>query len=206
MFRITDFANCGPARHGHLAQLTGPESQGCKSAFTSNQLHTSTGATRDLRTLSRSQFDAVHSAAYRYLAQQQTITRPYWNTAAGHQLITRRDTTRRDYIASFTISVQKQSDMSTSIWIVLDPLHLRRNTVLTPHKIHNSVTLLVTATAMPRSNPALVVAATGASLLGEQWTVRPFLVQACRSHLDYEPPSRRSRLCWNHCHSSVLRS
>ena len=166
VLRITDLPDGRPTPHRYLPQLTGSKPQRGKTAFACRQLCARTGATRDLSPLPRLEFDAVYYAAYWYIAQQQAIARPNRRPPARHQLVSHRDATRSDHIAPLTIGVKQQSDMSATVRIVLDPLDLCRNTVLGAFEIDDPITLLVTAASMPNGDAALVVAATGTSLLG----------------------------------------
>ena len=205
MLRIADLTNCRTADHRHPAQFTGSKTQGCKSSLPRNQLHARTGTARDLGALPGPELDAVYRRADRYIAQRQAIAWSDRRTTARHQLVAGRDAARGDDVASLTIRIQQQRDMGATIRIVLDPLDLCGNSVLCAPEVHDSITLLVPATSVAGRDSTLVVASTGAALLGEQRPVRISLVQTFRLDRNDEPPAGRGWLCLNHSHGSVLR-
>ena len=60
-------------------------------------------------------------------------------------------------ISFLTVCIADQSDISCSIWIVLNSLNYCRNTILISFKINNSIFSSSTATTMSYSNLTLAV-------------------------------------------------
>src|ERR1700735_1560695 len=68
---VADFANRGAAVDRDAAHLAGAQKQRGVTGFGSHQLHRGTGAASDLRTLARTQLDAMDRATHRNVAQLQ---------------------------------------------------------------------------------------------------------------------------------------
>ena len=103
------------------------------------------------------------------------------------------DPLRTQDVATLTIQVLDQCQVSTAIRIVFDTLDNARNSVLVALEIDDAITLLVPAAVMTNRNPAVVIAAARFRLLVDQRAQGLALVQPVRTHCDDKSSSRGRR-------------
>src|SRR5262249_158056 len=104
--------------------------------------------------------------------QRQAIADRRRRVRTAHHLSARLQAGRAEDVTLFAIDVVQQSDAGTAIRIVLDRIDLGRHAVFVATEIDQTQVPLVTAAAMTRGDPALIVAATLAPLGSEQALLR----------------------------------
>src|SRR6185369_6476393 len=123
------------------------------------------GTPRHLAAAAWSQFYVVNIRAQRNRAKRQRISQIRRNIIPGNNTGSDSKSTRRKNVAHFSIAIFNESNARGAIWVVLNPDHFRRYTVLAAFKIDFAIFVFVPATDMSRCKPPAVVAST-ALLLG----------------------------------------
>src|SRR5690606_35547131 len=204
MLFVTDFADGGAALDVHAADLARAQTKLGVRTFASEQLHRSTGSTRDLGTLAGDHLDAMDRRTDRDVADRQGIARLDRGFYAADQLLTDFNTTRGDDVAALAMRVAQQGKVSGTVGVVLETLDLGRNAVLVTTEVHQTVVLLVT-TALVTHRDATVVVTTGLlALLLDQRSNGATLVQIGSHHLDLGATAGRRRLKFYDCHDLSL--
>ena len=85
----------------------------------------------------------------------------YRSVYAATNCITREHALRRQNVTAFAVSVQNQSNVCATVWIVFDTLNLAGDAVFVALKIDNTVVVLVTAAHVTCCDTTLVVTTTG---------------------------------------------
>ncbi len=172
---------------------TGSQSQRRVGAFTCDDLTTAAGGANHLRAFSWLQFNTVNQRTNGDISQRQRITNLDGRLAARHNLVAGPDTLGGQNVTTFAIRIQHQSKMRAAIGVVFDPLNLPDNAVLVTLEIDSPIAALVTATAMPRRNPAHIVSAATAGDLLDQRLMWLAFMQLRRIDPDGKPSARRGR-------------
>src|SRR5699024_8986448 len=129
-----------------------------------HQLHRGAGTACDLRALARLHLDAMHRGTHRNVAQRQGVAGLDRRILAGHHAITGLHALGRDDVATFTVGVAQQRDVSRAVRVVLETFAARRNAFLVTLGVDDAVMLLVPTATMTRGDAAMMVATTGLGL------------------------------------------
>ena len=81
-----------------------------------------------------------------------------------------------NYVATLTVGVEQQREMSTAVGVVLNTLNNRRYAVLIALEINDSIALLVSTTPVTYRDSAIIVAPIGSGSRFHQWSIGPTLV------------------------------
>src|SRR5690554_2448470 len=204
VFTVGRFAQGGTALAEDLTHFTGTQANGNVGTFTGYQLYGSTGTACNLGTLAWLQLDRMDSATNRNVAQRQAVTRLDRGFCAVEQLIASYHTLGGDDVATLTVGILQQSNMSGTVWIVFDALNDGRNAILVATKIDQTIVLLMTAATMTRGDATIVVTTTGLALLLQQRRIRSTFVQVRANDLYYEAAASGSRFTFYNCHDVPL--
>src|SRR5918995_3570683 len=116
------------------------------------------GRADHLSTLARRELDVVHLRTGRDVAQRQGVTRPDRRVRAGDDHVAHPDAEWRQHVALLAVDVEEQRDPGRAVRVVLDGRDLGRHAGLVPLEVDEAVEPLIPAAAMPRRDPAAVVA------------------------------------------------
>src|SRR3712207_9258543 len=92
----------------------------------------------------------MNYGTYRDTSQRKRITNLRSSFCTRHQCSTYLQSVRSNNVTFFTISVEKQSDTSRSVWIILDTLYYSWNTIFLSFEVDQTILLLM-ATADRKS-------------------------------------------------------
>ena len=173
---IANFADRCPTVDMHFPHFARTETNRDVGAFARDDLCRGTGRARQLCALTRLELKTMYLRTHRNALELQCATRPYRRFATCHDWIANRYSLRRQNVAPLTIAINNESDMRTSIGIVLQALYLARNTVLVALEVDNSIVPPMTTAFVPRRNTTLIVAATGLGQRHDQPFMRPTFV------------------------------
>ncbi len=204
MLTVGHFTQSRAAFAKDFAHFAGTQTNGDVGTFASNQLDSSASTASYLSTFTRLQFDRVDSATYRDVAQRQRVTGLDRRIGTRDQLIASSNAFRGDDVATLTVGILQQSNMSSTIRIVLDALYNSGDAVLVTTEVHDAVVLLMSAPTMTRGDAAIVVTTTRLALLLQQRCVRSTFVQVSVNDLDDEAAASGSRFTFNNCHDVPL--
>ena len=165
---LPDLADRGAAVDRHASHLGGREAQGGEVALLGHELDAGTGRAGHLAAGAGLELDVVHHGADGDVAHRQGVAGTDVRALAGHQLVADVHVLGGEDVALLAVVVVQQGDAAGAVGVVLDRRDRRRDAVLVPLEVDDAVLLLVAATAMAGRLAAVVVAATGAALLGEQ--------------------------------------
>src|SRR6185437_9159961 len=191
---VADFTDRGAAVDRDATHLAGAQTQRGVTGFACYQLHRGTGAAGDLRTLARTQLDAMDRAAHRDVAQLQAVARLDRRIATGYQTVVHLHAFRRNDVTTLAVGVAQQRNVRGAVRIVFDALDAGGDAFLVALEIDDAVLLLVTAAAMTHGDAAMMIATAGAGLRLGQRRVRRALVQTFRLDADSVAAARRGRL------------
>src|SRR5205085_4026971 len=110
------------------------------------------------------QFDVMDTSAKGNRAKWQRIAHFRWSSISRNYRRSYSKTTWRENVTQFAIRIFNECNARGAVRIVLNPDHLRRDTALTPFKIHFAIFLLVAAADVPGGKSAPIVAAPGSFL------------------------------------------
>ncbi|EST15125.1 hypothetical protein EDP1_3051 [Pseudomonas putida S610] len=202
---VRDFTQGRTALSQDFTHFTRAQTQGHVDTFASDQLSRSTSGTSDLCTFTRLQFDAVNGATYWNVAQLQGVTGLDWGQGTCDQLVASAHAFRGDDVATLTVCVAQQGDVSSTVWIVFDTLDSGWDAIfVVATEVDQTVMLLMTTTYVTRSDAAIVVTTTRLRFFLEQRCVRSAFMQLLVDHLDHETAARGSRFAFNDCHDAPL--
>ncbi len=201
---VGNFTDGGLALGAHLAHLAGAETQGDIATILCQHLNRGAGGAGQLATLTGLHFHVMNRGTQRNVAQRQSVTRLDRRIFTGLDTITGFQATRRQNIATLTIQVFDQGDMSGPVGVVLKALDHTGDTVLVPTKVDATILLLVTTAFMAGGDTAVVITTATFTLRFQQRLIRCTFVQILINHLDHKAAARGSRLSFNNRHDYLL--
>jgi hypothetical protein len=136
----------------------------------------------------------------RNIANRQRITHFDRRFGTANNLLTNRETTRRDHVATLAVRVENERNVGRPIRIVLKPFNFTDDTVFVPLEIDDTVVLLVTATLMTSRHMPVIVSPGILGLSFYKAGKRGAFMQPRRHNLDNRTPSRRSWLYFDERH------
>src|SRR5690606_14309669 len=124
------------------------------------------GASRagDLAALAGLQLDIVNDGADRHGRKRHRISRLHVNRLAGHDLVARLTTLRRDDVVQLAVLILDQRNERRAIGIVFDALHRAHDVQLAALEVDDAIRPLVAAANEAGGDAAVIVASAG---LGE---------------------------------------
>ena len=146
----------------------------------------------------------MNRGAQRNVAQRQSVTRLDRRVFTGLDTITGFQAARRQNIATLTVQIFDQGDMSGPVGVILKTLDHTGNTVLVTTKVDTTILLLVTTAFMAGGDAAVVVTTATFTLRFQQRLIRRTFVQILINHLDHKAAARGSRLSFNNRHDYLL--
>ncbi|MND92603.1 hypothetical protein D3C80_847670 [compost metagenome] len=207
MLGVRDFAQGRTALSQDFTHFTRAQTQGHVDTFASDQLSRSTSGTSDLSTFTRLQFDAVNGATYWDVAQLQGVTGLDWGQGTCDQLVASAHAFRGDDVATLTVCVAQQGDVSSTVRVVFDTLDSGWDAIfVVATEVDQTVMLLMTTTNVTSGDAAIVVTTTRLRFLLDQRCVRSAFVQLLVDHLDHETAASGGRFAFNDCHDAPLYS
>jgi hypothetical protein len=126
----------------------------------------------------------MHNRTDRDVAQWQAVSSLDWRCRTRLQNITRFDTAGRYDVAALTVSEQQQSNMRCTIWVVLETLYLRGNSIFGALEINDAIVLLMTTTDVTRGDASVVISTTAARLRLNERAMRRALMQISVDNAD----------------------
>src|SRR5690606_8467270 len=150
--------------------------------------------THHLCALAGNHFHAVDGATDRDVADRQGVASANGSFAARHQLRADLQATRGNDVAALAVGIAQQRNMRSTVGVVFNTLYLGYDSILVATEIDETVVLLVTTTAVTRSDVTVIVAARILDLFFQQGRIGRALVQVGVYHLHHRAPTRRGRL------------
>ena len=165
---VADLTDGGPAVDRHAAHLGAGQAQGGEVALLGHQLHGGAGRAAHLGAAAGVQLDGVHHGADGDVAQRQAVAGADLGALAVLQRVAHLHVLRGEHVALLAVEVVEEEDAAVAVRVVLDGRDLGGHAVLVPLEVDDAVALLVAAALVAGGLAAVVVAATGVVLRGQQ--------------------------------------
>src|SRR5690606_32435252 len=174
---VPDLADRRATVHVHLTHLARAEPDGHVGPLAGDDLRGGAGAARKLGALAGLQLHAVHLRADRNVLERQRVARLDRRIGARLDRVADGNPLRREDVPPLAVLIHDERQVRAAVRIVLEPLDPAGDTVLVAPEIDDPVMPAVTAAAMPRRDPALIVAAARLRQRHDERLVRRPLVQ-----------------------------
>jgi len=160
VFVISDFANCCAAAGVEEANFTRWHFDGGTIAIDGNELCGLAGGAGDLRATTWMQLNSVNFGRRRNNRERQAEAHAELDAVVGADKCVASDyTTRCEDVALFTIGIREECEISRSIWIVLDGLHLCGDVELFATEVDDAIDALMASTTTTRSDTTVAITA-----------------------------------------------
>jgi hypothetical protein len=160
VFVVTDFANGSSTIDVYPPHLSRAQTQSRVPALTSDDLNRAARASCELTAFPWLHLHAVHERADWNVFQWKSITGLDRGIGTGQNRITGFAPSRRQNVASLSIHIQHESEMSTPIRVILDTLNATGNPVFVSLEIDDSVVAFVSTSLVSRRDAAVVITTT----------------------------------------------
>jgi hypothetical protein len=140
--------------------LSRAQTQSRVPALTSDDLNRAARASCELTAFPWLHLHAVHERADWNVFQWKSITGLDRGIGAGQNRITGFAPSRRQNVASLSVHIQHESEMSTPIRVILDTLNATGNPVFVSLEIDDSVVAFVSTSLVSRRDAAVVITTT----------------------------------------------
>src|SRR5688572_9741020 len=167
-FGVADLADGGAAVDRDAAHLGARQAQGGEVAFLGHELHGRAGGAAHLGAAAGVELDGVHRGAHGDVAQRQAVAGTDLGAVPVLQGVADLHVLRGEHVALLAVEVVEEEDATVAVRVVLDGRDLGRHAVLVPLEVDDAVALLVAAALVSSGLAAVVVAATGVVLRGQQ--------------------------------------
>src|SRR5690606_16652966 len=158
MLTVGDFTQGRATISKHLTHFTTAQTQCCIGTIASNQLCGCAGRTCDLRTFARLQLNTMDYTTHWDVTNRKGVAHFDCSGITRLNFVARTQTFGRNDVATLTVGVAHQRNVSGAIWIVFYTLNHCGNAVFITTKIHNTVVLLVPTTDVTGSDTTSVIA------------------------------------------------
>src|SRR5262249_34056318 len=129
------------------------------SAFLGDQLSGCAGAARHLGSPAGTKFDIVDRLAEWNIPQRQCVSDEDIGFRTGDNGHAHFQSDRLEDGSTIAIRIAEERDESGAVWIVFNGFHFGRNADLVAAEIDDPVVLLISTSAMPNRQLAVIVAA-----------------------------------------------
>src|SRR5215472_13863609 len=181
---VPHLADRGAAVDVHLARLAGLQAHVGVDPLARGEGDGAAGAARELAAAAGLQLHVVDDRADRDVPQGHGVARLDRRIGARAHFIAGLRALGGEDVAPFTVGILDQSDMTSAVRVVLEPLDDAGDAVLVTLEIDDAVLLARAAALVARGDAAEVIAPAGLVLVGGELLARPALVEVRAVDLD----------------------
>jgi hypothetical protein len=158
---VSNLSDGCPARNWNHPHFGRRQSQNSVASFFGDQLSAATCGPSQLCPFARFQLHIVNHCTQRDIGKTQAITRFYVSIAGSQHHVPHRKPNRSKDISFFAIPVVEEGNIGRPIRIVFNAGNFGRNILFVSLEVDDSITTLVSTTALPCCHSTTGVASSG---------------------------------------------